>query len=240
MNNFLKPFWFIYLVFIFLPLALIFTLITAITTLVGCTLGDHKKWGYYPGMIWAKLMCFLIFTPVRVEGLENLEKGQSYVFAANHTSSYDIFVIYGYISRSFKWVMKEEIKKIPFVGAACKAAGFIFINRKAIKQALQSVEEAKKSLVNGVSVVIFPEGTRTKTGQTGQFKRGAFKIATEMNLPIVPVTIAGAYKVWPTNKKYPIPGKLRMVIHKPVELHIDPEHRDEQIEEIRNTVISAL
>ena len=240
MNPILKIFWFIYIVFIFFPLALLFTFLTAISTLIGCTLGDHKKWGYYPGMIWAKLMCIILFTPVKVEGRENLEKGQSYVFAANHTSTYDIFIIYGYIGRSFKWVMKEEIRKIPFVGAACKAAGFIFINRKAMKQALHSMEEAKKSLTNGVSVVIFPEGTRTKTGETGKFKRGAFKIATEMNLPIVPVSISGAFNVWPTTRKYPIPGKLTMVIHKPIMLHEDPEHREEQIEEIRNIVINGI
>ena len=240
MNPILKIFWFIYIVFIFFPLALLFTFLTAITTLIGCTLGNHKKWGYYPGMIWAKLMCIILFTPVKVEGRENLEKGQSYVLAANHTSTYDIFIIYGYIGRSFKWVMKEEIRKIPFVGAACKAAGFIFINRKAMKQALHSMEEAKKSLTNGVSVVIFPEGTRTKTGETGKFKRGAFKIATEMNLPIVPVSISGAFNVWPTTRKYPIPGKLTMVIHKPIMLHEDPEHREEQIEEIRNIVINGI
>jgi 1-acyl-sn-glycerol-3-phosphate acyltransferase len=98
----------------------------------------------------------------------------------------------------------------------------------------------KKILSNGVSVVIFPEGTRTKTGKTGVFKRGAFKVATETNLPIVPVSIAGAYKLWPTTKKYPMPSKLRMVIHPPVYLHDDQEHRDQQIEEIRQTVISGL
>lgn len=240
MNPILKIFWLIYIIFIGLPLALLFTLLTAISTIIGCTIGDHKKWGYYPGMIWSRLMCALIFSTVKVEGKENLEKGQSYVFAANHTSLYDIFIIYGFIGRSFKWVMKEEIRKIPFVGAACKAAGFIFVNRKAMKQALHSMEEAKKSLTNGVSVVIFPEGTRTKTGETGKFKRGAFKIATEMNLPIVPVSISGAFNVFPTTRKYPIPGKLKMVIHKPIMLHEDPEHRDEQIESIRQIVVDGI
>ena len=240
MNPILKIFWLIYLIFIALPLGILFTFLTAISTLIGCTLGDHKKWGYYPGMIWAKLMCALIFSSVKVEGRENLEKNQSYVFAANHTSIYDTFIIYGFIGRSFKWVMKEEIRKIPFVGAACKAAGFIFVNRKAMKQALHSMEEAKKSLTNGVSVVIFPEGTRTRTGETGKFKRGAFKIATDMNLPIVPVSISGAFNVWPTTRKYPIPGKLSMKIHKPILLHEDQDHREEQIEEIRNIVINGI
>jgi 1-acyl-sn-glycerol-3-phosphate acyltransferase len=109
-----------------------------------------------------------------------------------------------------------------------------------MKQALHGVEEAKKTLTNGVSVVIFPEGTSTKTGETNKFKRGAFKIATEMNLPIVPVSISGAFNVFPTTRKYPIPGKLKMVIHKPIMLHEDPEHRDEQIESIRQIVVDGI
>lgn len=240
MNAFLKPFWFIYVIFIFYPLMLISTLLTAIVTIIFSTLGNSNTWGFYHAVIWSRFACILAFSPVEVVGKENLKKDQSYVFAANHTSLYDIFVIYGFIGRSFKWVMKKEIRDIPFVGRACKAAGHIFINRKAMKQALHSIEEVKKTLSNGVSVVIFPEGTRTKTGKTGVFKRGAFKVATETNLPIVPVSIAGAYKLWPTTKKYPMPSKLRMVIHPPVYLHDDQEHRDQQIEEIRQTVISGL
>lgn len=240
MNKFLKPFWFIYVIFIYYPIILIATLFTAIFTIIFCTIGNSNTIGFYPAVIWAKFASLIAFSPVEVIGRENLKEDQSYVFAANHTSVYDIFVIYGFIGRSFKWVMKKEIRDIPFVGRACKVAGHIFINRKAMKEALQSIEEVKKTLSGGVSVVIFPEGTRTKTGKTGVFKRGAFKVATEMNLPIVPVTIAGAYKLWPTTRKYPIPSKLTLIIHPPVYLHEEPEHRDQQIEEIRNTVISGL
>ena len=240
MNKFLKPLWLIYIIFIYYPILITATILTAIFTIIFCTIGNNNTIGFYPAVIWSKLACLLAFCPVEVEGRENLEKNQSYVFAANHASTYDMFIIYGYLHRSFKWVMKQEIRKIPLVGFACKKVGHIFINRKAMKEAFHSIEEVKKTLSNGVSVVIFPEGTRTKTGVTAPFKRGAFKVATETNLPIVPVTIVGAFNVWPTSRKYPIPGKLKMIIHKPVVLHEDPEHRDQQIEEIRQTVISAL
>lgn len=240
MNKFLKPFWVIYIIFIYYPLLIALTILTAIVTIIFCTIGNNNTIGFYPAVIWSKLACLLAFTPVEVVGRENIEKNQSYVFAANHTSMYDMFLIYGYLGRSFKWVMKQEIRKIPLVGFACKKVGHIFINRKAMKEAFHSIEEVKKTLSGGVSVVIFPEGTRTKTGKTGIFKRGAFKVATETNLPIVPMTICGAYHVWPTTRNYPIPGKLKLIIHPPVYLHEDPEHRDAQIEEIRQTVISAL
>jgi 1-acyl-sn-glycerol-3-phosphate acyltransferase len=136
--------------------------------------------------------------------------------------------------------MKKEIRKVPFVGTACKVAGHIFVDRSNPRAALQSMEYIKAELVDGISTVIFPEGTRTKTGETNKFKRGAFKIATEMNLPIVPVSISGAFDVFPTTRKYPIPGKLKMVIHKPIMLHEDPEHRDEQIESIRQIVVDGI
>lgn len=240
MNIFLKPFWFIYVVLIYYPLFLLTTIITATVTIIGCTLGDHKKWGFYPAMIWGRVICFITFSPVEVAGRENIVPGQSYVFAANHSSFYDVFLVYGYINRSFKWVMKEELRKVPFIGSACKAAGHIFINRKAMKQALHSIEEAKKSLTNGVSVVIFPEGTRSKNGVTGTFKRGAFKVATEMNLPIVPVSISGSHKILRKGGWFPYPGKLKMVIHQPTILHEDQAHRDEQVESIRQMVISGI
>lgn len=240
MNKFLKPLWLIYIIFIYYPILITATILTAIFTIIFCTIGNNNTIGFYPAVLWSKLACLLSFTPVEVIGRENLDKNQSYVFAANHTGMYDIFLIYGYLGRSFKWVMKQEIRKIPLVGFACKKVGHIFINRKAMKEAFHSIEEVKKTLSGGVSVVIFPEGTRTKTGATGPFKRGAFKVATETNLPIVPVTIVGGFKVWPTTKKYPIPGKLKLIIHKPVTFHEDQEHRDAQIEEIRQTVISAL
>ena len=240
MNPILKIFWLIYIIFIDLPLALLFTFLTAISTLIGCTIGDHKKWGYYPGMIWSRLMCALIFSTVKVEGKENLEKGQSYVFAANHTSTYDIFIIYGYIGRSFKWVMKEEIRKIPFVGAACKAAGFIFINRKAMKQALHSMEEAKKSLTNGVSVVIFPEGTRTKTGEMGRFKQGAFKIAMDMGLPVVPLSLGGFFKAMPSGQAFANPrARVSLHIGKPIDIS-QFNDINEAMEYLRNEIAKNI
>ena len=87
MNPILKIFWLIYIIFIGLPLALLFTFLTAISTLIGCTIGDHKKWGYYPGMIWSRLMCALIFSTVKVEGKENLEKALTKRFTRSLTVS---------------------------------------------------------------------------------------------------------------------------------------------------------
>jgi len=209
--------------------------------MTGCLLGSDKVWGYYPGMIWSRLMCLLSWNCVTVIGKENIRKGQSYIFCSNHTSIYDVFLVYGFIGVPFKWIMKKEIEKIPFVGWACKSAGFIFIDRKKGRSAFNSLQKAKKVFTNGVSLVIFPEGTRTKNGEIGKFKRGAFEMAKEMELPIVPMRIDGGFNVMPYNKYYPMPGPLTLTILPEID-SFNPSDHDaevEQIEQIRMTIVEC-
>ena len=241
MNPFFKAFWLLYLIFIYLPIGIIATILCAIITIVMCAVGDHKVWGYYPGKWWARFICLLTFCRVEVVGSENLKKGQSYVFAANHASIYDVFLIYGYIGVSFKWIMKKELQTVPFIGKACMSAGHIYVNRDGGKQALQSIQRAKEILSEGVSVVVFPEGFRTKNGEVGRFKRGAFEISKDMQLPIVPISLSGCYQVMKVGSSYPVPGKLKLRIHPPVDFK--PQNHEEElqlIENIRNTIISRI
>lgn len=177
----------------------------------------------------------------KIEGTENLKKGQSYVFVGNHTSFFDCWVVYGWLPVVFKWIMKYSIRRIPFVGIACKAAGHIFIQRGATKQALKSLEEAKSRLVNGVCVVIFPEGTRSVDGQIGKFKRGAFQIAFDLGLPVVPFSVCGLHEVMPKGSWLVNPGqKVKIVVGKPVDLSVyaDDQH-NQAIEDIRQMVIDG-
>ena len=112
--------------------------------------------------------------------------------------------------------MKKELRKLPLVGAACEAAGHIFIDRSSPMSAKKSNDDASRKLVNGSSVVIFPEGTRSKDGKLGKFKRGAFTLASEIKLPIVPLTIKGTFKAMPIWSYNIHPARLTLVIHKPI------------------------
>ena len=142
----------VYTWLIFVPIFLLLTILTALFTMVGCLLGGDRVFSYYPGMIWSRLTCWLAFCPVKVRGREHIRKGQSYVFAANHQGAFDIFLIYGFLGAPVKWVMKAGIGKIPFVGAACKAAGFIFVDNSSPKAAARSVLEAERILHKGASM----------------------------------------------------------------------------------------
>ena len=147
----------IYQLFVAAPICLIATLLTAITVTIGCTLGDGHFWGYYPPRWWGKVMVRVLLLPVKVEGRENLEKGQSYVFVSNHQGAYDIFLIYGYLGRNFKWMMKRQIRQIPFVGRACEAALHIFVDKRGPSRIRESYEQARRTLREGMSLVVFPE-----------------------------------------------------------------------------------
>lgn len=201
---------------IVVPVFLVATIITALVVMIGCMLGGEKVFAYYPGMIWSRLACFLALCPVKVKGRENLQKGQSYVFVANHQGAFDIFMMYGFLGVPIKWMMKIGLAKIPFVGTACRAAGFIFVDNSSARSAHRSISEAERRLKNGASLAVFPEGSRTYDGKLDRFRKGAFQIATDLNLPIVPITLNGPYYVLPIGSAFVRPHHMEMIIHPPI------------------------
>ena len=149
----------IYQILVFIPLLILSTIITAVTVGIGTAVGDASYWGYYPGKWWAQFILRVLFIPVKVEGRENLVKGQSYVFVSNHQGAFDIFLIFGHLCRNFKWMMKHQLKKIPFVGYACQKSNQIFVDKRGPSKIKQTYDKARDILKHGISVVVFPEGT---------------------------------------------------------------------------------
>ncbi|MCD7938545.1 MAG: 1-acyl-sn-glycerol-3-phosphate acyltransferase [Tannerellaceae bacterium] len=212
----LRILYILYLWLFMVPIFLVLTLLTALATILGCLLGGEKIFAYYPGMIWSRLTCYMALCPVKVRGREYINPKKSYVFVANHQGAFDIFLIYGFLGVPVKWVMKAGIMKIPFVGAACRAAGFIFVDTSTPKAAAKTITAAKKALRKGASVVVFPEGSRTYDGKMIRFKKGAYQMAFDQHLQIVPITLNGPYKILPIGslniKRY----RMEMIIHPPI------------------------
>lgn len=209
----------LYQVFIGFPVLIISTVITSVVTMAGCFLGNGNFWGYYPAHIWGKVVIRTFLLPLKIEGRENMQKGQSYVFVANHQGAFDIFLIYGYLNRNFKWMMKRGIRNIPFVGIACKAAHHIFVDKSGPSKVKQTYDMARQTLKDGMSLMVFPEGARSFTGHMGIFRRGAFMLADELQLPVVPITINGSFNVLPRMKdgRWITWHPLKLTIHKPIE-----------------------
>ena len=140
----------IYQLLIALPLIAIYTLITSLMVTIGCTLGNGHFWGYYPGKWWAQFIIRILLLPVKVEGRENLVKGQSYVFVANHQGAFDIFLIYGFLSRNFKWMMKRQLRQMPFVGKACESAHHIFVDKRGASKIRETYDRARQTLQGAI------------------------------------------------------------------------------------------
>jgi len=224
--------------------ALVFYPLVAVTTAfwgsmaVLLSLFDRRL-GFYSGTFWAWCLARVSFVDVRVEGRERLEPGRSYVLLANHQGYYDILALYGFLRRQFRWVIKQEIRSVPFLGWGCAAIGHIFVDRSDSRRALASLEAAKPQLRGGVSVVFFPEGTRSPDGRLGRFKRGGFRMAEQLGLAIVPVSISGSYEVLPRGCALPRPGRIRVVLHPPLEP--DPSRTaQETLRAVRETIAAGL
>ncbi len=185
---------------------------------IGCvTLAGPRAAGIF-GVIWARLNCLATPILVKVRGKANIDKTQSYVIVSNHQSQYDIFVLYGWMGIDFKWVMKQELRKVPALGIACEKIGHIFIDRSNTEAAMRSLDEAKSKIVNGTSVIFFPEGTRSRKKALRKFKKGAFLMALDLGIPILPVTISGTREILPTQSTALFPGRAAMTIHPPVDI----------------------
>ena len=208
----------IYQLFIAAPVILVATIITAVTVTIGCMLGNGHFWGYYPGRWWGWVIIRVLLLPVKVEGRENLQSGQSYVFVSNHQGAFDIFLIYGFLQRNFKWMMKRQIRNIPLVGLAYEASHQIFVDKRGPSKIKETYTKARATLKDGMSLVVFPEGSRSFTGHMGVFRRGAFMLADELQLPVAPLTINGSFNVMPRMRDMHFVNwhPLTLTIHKPI------------------------
>lgn len=233
-------FYRIYQFLIMAPVLLVVTILAATLTIIGSMMGLSRSWGYYIPKIWARIFCIMSFVRVTVKGRENVNPKTSYIFVANHQGAYDIFSIYGYLNHNFRWMMKKSLEKIPFVGYSCRVSGQIYVDNSSPSAIRETMETAEKQLAGGMSVVVFPEGARTYTGRMGRFKRGAYILAQEFGLPVVPITIDGSFEVMPRTARLPRPGHIILTIHPPMHPAEGRHDIDALIPATREIIASAL
>ena len=168
------------------------------------------------GKIWAKCILALSNIRVTVKGLSNLKPGRSYIYMANHMSNFDIPVLQAFLPVQFRWLAKAELYKIPVFGYAMKRAGYISIDRSDRESAIESLNKAAKIIRGGISVVIFPEGTRSRTHNIQPFKKGGFFLAVDSGVPIIPIIIHGTERIMPKKQMLIKPGDVTLEIAKPI------------------------
>ncbi len=183
------------------------------------------------------------FVKVEKSGLDNFDHDKPYIFVSNHSSQYDIPVLQHSIPNKMGMIFKKELAKIPFFGWQLKLGPYVMIDRKNPEQALKSIEEAKEKISKiGMSVVVFAEGTRSKTGEVQQFKRGAFYLASRSGYPIIPVSISNSIKIMPKGKFRIKGGKVKVHFNKPIPTNGLSNKKDELdlMEKVRGVIIQNI
>ncbi len=188
---------------------------------------------------WARTLLRLGRIEVDVVGGENVLCDRPQIFMANHQSDVDILIVLAHIPGQFRWIAKQELFKIPLFGRAMKNAGYIEIDRQNHEKAMVSLDEAARKIREGKSVVTFPEGTRSPDGTIRPFKQGMFHLAIRAGVPIVPISIIGAHEIMPKRTLRVKPGRVTLVIGKPLEVGAYTiERRSELIEKVRNVIVA--
>ena len=166
--------------------------------------------------LWARSILVASRIKVTVKGMSNIDPASPYIYMPNHQSNFDIPVLLGHLKVQFRWLAKMELFKIPIFGRAMRKAGYISIDRNNRESAFKSLAVAANQIRNGVSVLIFPEGTRSRDGKIRPFKKGGFVMAIDAGVPIVPVVITGTRAIMPKGKFRVYKGHVRMDIQKPI------------------------
>lgn len=237
-KNLLHWFYQPYKWLVFLPLLVASTHVTTFVIMVAGALGLERAKRLAP-VLWARFNARVTPVGVTVSGREHIVPGQSYVVVANHLSHFDILAIYGWLGIDIRWVMKQELRKIPALGYACHLLGHVYVDRSNAIAANRSIDAAKSQLRNGTSIFFFPEGTRSRSGDMLPFKRGAFRLATELGLPVLPITLRGTRDILPSGSVNLQPGDVEMIIHAPISVDADTP-AEALSERAREAIRSAL
>lgn len=190
---------------------------------------------------WAKIQLLVSGVRVKVGGLEHLDKERPYIYMSNHQGSYDIFALLSCLPVQFRWIAKKELFAIPILGWAMGAANYISIDRSGRRGALESIERAARKIKGGVSVVIFPEGTRSRDGSIQPFKRGGFTLALKSGVPIIPITINGSRDVMARDSMRVRPGEIRVSVDRAIQTTpFSLRERNVLMEKVRETIEGNL
>lgn len=201
-----------------------------------CKVG--KNWG--KNLIWASgSKVKTLYKNGSEEEIKKIrETGEAVILISNHQSNVDIPALLGYLPLEFSFIAKKEMKKWIMIGRWMRSFDCIFLDRKNVRQGMKDMKEAISKIKNGHSYVIFPEGSRSKDGTIGEFKKGSFKLATDTGAKIVPITLVGTYDVQNRKSLKITPNKdIKIVVDKPVDLKDLPKEEQKEIHEIVNKII---
>ena len=199
-------------------------LFIAIFTILYCVLGlilslfgaSPQRIHFWVAVPWARVILCVCGIRVKATGKENVDPAVPRVYMTNHQSYFDIFALLAHLPVDFKFIMKQELMRIPILGPTMRRAGYIGIERKNPRKAVRSMNEAAKKIREGVSVLIFPEGTRSEDGRLQAFKKGGFNLALRSGCDIVPIAIGNSYRIVPKGSLKIRKGTFSLRVGRPI------------------------
>lgn len=197
--------------------------------------------GMWVGVQWSRALAAVNFTRVSLRGADRAPRGRACVIVCNHQSHFDVLALLSRWRHPYRFVMKEELRRVPFLGWGCGILGMVFLDRSNRERAIASLQAARPLLDRGVSILFFAEGTRSRDGRMRPFKKGAFALALDAGMPILPVSVSGGHRVLPGRSFVLLPGHMTVTIHEPVPTAgLSVEDRDALMERVRATIATGL
>lgn len=224
--------------FVFIPVTSLFALSASIATLFDSSGGCYA----WHARLWARFGLALNNTPVELLGAEHLPDGP-FILMSNHQSNFDILALIATIPRRIYWIAKKELFDIPLFGSSMRRGGYIPLDRSDGRKALKSMDNAAAIIRKGSSVVMFPEGTRSRDGHLLPFKRGGFMLAVRAGVPVIPVTINGSGQVNPCGRIELFSGRISLTIHEQIIVPVGLKKSEAEewlMEKVRSVIISGL
>lgn len=218
------------------------TVILGLASILWAAVTRQEKWSHRFGRLWGTINLWAAGVTVCINGLDRIDRSDSYVFAGNHQGLFDIFAILAKLPIHFSWLAKQELFRIPVLGPAMQVSGYIPIDRSDHRSALESMNKAAARVQNGTSIVIFPEGTRSPDGVLREFKKGGFMLAIKSQKPIVPLSISGSYTILPKRSEWlNTPGHITITVGSPVPTKgCTIKDRDRLLHEVREEIRKHL
>jgi 1-acyl-sn-glycerol-3-phosphate acyltransferase len=227
-------------VFFLIPAISVYTIVLGTVSLASSLFERRGYFAHRCARAWSWLILQTTGVHVEVSGLEQLEPGRTYIFVSNHQSIYDIPVLFASVPYELRIIAKDSLGRVPFLGWHLRRTGHLLVDRRHPDRT--GILRRWKALVSqGLSLIIFPEGTRSADGQLGPFKAGSFLLAIEAQLPIVPLSVEGSRHVMLKGRLMTCPGHVRLRVHAPVPTEdLDPRDARDLAERVRAIVASGL
>jgi 1-acyl-sn-glycerol-3-phosphate acyltransferase len=222
-------------VFFLIPAVGIYTIVLGTASVLSTLVDRRGNFGHKCARAWSWLILKTTGVRVEVEGLERLDPSRSYVFAANHQSIYDIPILFASLPFQLRILSKESLGRIPFMGWHLSRTGHVLVDRS--KAGAGVVKKMARLVKAGHSLMVFPEGTRSTDGSVGRFKGGSFLIATQAGLPVVPISVIGSRHVMFRGELMVRPGRVRVVVHDPIDTTTVPR---EAVRDFASTVRDVI